>query len=154
MPKARYRSLRRRRGVAVGNGGGRMSFRRILGVGFPSLTLAVLASAVSAHHSVAGQFDVEKTATLEGVISDIEWINPHIYIHLEVENETGVIENWRLESVPPSYLRKTRITRDMLMGGGETVTIDVLLPHDGTPGLGFVRIIHYSDGHEYRLARE
>ena len=131
-----------------------MTRRRVLGVGFQSLTLAVLASAVNAHHSVAGQFDVARTATLEGVISDIEWINPHIYIHLDVANDAGEIENWRLESVPPSYLRKARITRDMLMGGGETVAIDVLLPHDETPLLGFVRIIHYPDGHEYRLARE
>ena len=131
-----------------------MSRRRVLGVGIRVFTLAVLASAVDAHHSVAGQFDVSKTATLEGIISDVEWINPHIYIHLDVENQAGDIERWRLESVPPSYLRKTRITRDMLMGGGETVTIDVLLPHDETPLLGFVRIIHYPDGHEYRLARE
>lgn len=109
---------------------------------------------MNAHHSVAGQFDVTKTATLEGVISDIEWINPHIYIHLDVANDARGIENWRLESVPPSYLRKARITQEMLMGGGETVTIDVLLPHDETPLLGFVRIIHYPDGREYRLARE
>jgi len=131
-----------------------MSLKRILGVGLASFAFAVLAGAVSAHHSVAGQFDVTNTATLEGVISDIEWINPHIYIHLDVENDSGGVDNWRLESVPPSYLRKTRITRDMLMGGGETVKIDVLLPHDGTSHLGFVRIIHYPDGHEYRLARE
>ena len=131
-----------------------MSRRRLTGIGLVSLTLGILASAVSAHHSVAGQFDVTKTATLEGVISDIEWINPHIYIHLDVANEAGGVQSWRLESVPPSYLRKARITQDMLMGGGETVAIDVLLPHDGTPLLGFVRIIHYSDGHEYRLARE
>ena len=124
---------------------------------FGSGTLAALlfaGSSVSAHHSVAGQFDVTQRETLTGVISDVEWINPHIYIHLDVKNESGDVQTWRLESVPPSYLRKTRITRDMLMGGGAEVDIDILLPHDGTPELGFVRAIRYPDGHEYQLARE
>jgi len=119
-----------------------------------TLGLLVGAAGGYAHHSVAGQFDVHKTATLTGVISDIEWINPHIYIRLDVENDSGGVDTWRLESVPPSYLRKSRISRDMLMGGGAEVSIDVLLPHDETPHLGFVRVIHYADGHEYQLARE
>ena len=120
-----------------------------------SVSFALLAApALDAHHSVAGQFDVDKAATLVGVISDIDWINPHIYIHLDVKNETGGVDTWRLESVPPSYLRKARLTRDTLMSAGQQVTISVLLPHDGTPQLGFVRVIAYPDGREYQLARE
>lgn len=116
--------------------------------------LGLLAGAADAHHSVAGQFDIDHPTELTGVISDIDWINPHIYIHLDVENEDGGTETWRLESVPPSYLRKARLTRDMLMGDGAEVTIGVLLARDGTPNLGFVRMIRYPDGREYQLARE
>jgi hypothetical protein len=128
-----------------------MKIRRFI-VSSTASALLLASAAVLAHHSVAGQFDVDQRVTLNGVISDIEWINPHIYIHLDVKDETGDVRTWRLESVPPSYLRKSRITRDMLMGGGAEVAIDILLAHDGTPGLGFVRVIHYPDGHEYQLA--
>lgn len=118
------------------------------------IALGLLVGPADAHHSVAGQFDTSRPMTLTGVITDIDWINPHIYIHLDVANETGGVETWRLESVPPSYLRKARLTREMLMGDGAEVTISVLPARDGTPLLGFVRVIQYPDGREYQMARE
>ena len=119
-----------------------------------ALGLAIGTHTAIAHHSVAGQFDRERPATLTGVISDIDWINPHIYIHLDVENDAGGVDTWRLESVPPSYLRKARLTRDMLMNSGSQVTIHVILPHDETPHLGFVQFIRYPDGREYQMSAE
>ena len=114
--------------------------------------LSLISLAAAGHHSVAGEFDHGQRVSLTGVISEIEWINPHIYVHLDVTDDAGNVEQWRLESVPPSYLRKARVTKDMLMRDGSEVTIDAILPHNGTPHLGFVLVINYPDGTAYQLS--
>jgi hypothetical protein len=118
------------------------------------VTLLLAASLVSAHHSVLGQFDPDGRVELTGVISRIDWINPHIYVHLDVEDEFGEITAWRLESVPPAYLYKAEVTQEMLMGGGKPVRIEALRARDGSKNLGFIIRIHYPEGHHYQLSEE
>ena len=57
--------------------------------------LFVATTVASAHHSVIGQFDPEARLELTGVISKIDFVNPHIYLHLDVEDESGEISTWR-----------------------------------------------------------
>jgi hypothetical protein len=108
----------------------------------------------AAHHSVAGQFDSQKRVTLTGVISKIEWINPHTFIHLDVADDSGAITSWRLASLPTAMLRKAGLTREMLMGDGATVSVDAILARDGTENLAWLLKIDYPDGHYYQLAGE
>ena len=111
--------------------------------------LALLLAAgrpVSAHHSVPGQFDTSKPVTLTGVITDIDWINPHIYFHLEVKGESGSVEKWSLGSAPPAMLRKANLTKAKLLGKGEVVSIVVYPARDGTKNLAWLTKITYPDG--------
>lgn len=112
------------------------------------------ASWVWAHHSVLGQFDPDDRVTLSGVISKIDWINPHIYVHLDVADESGETTTWRLETVPPAYLYKAEVTQEMLMGSGGPVRIEALRAHDKNQHLGFVIRIHYPEGHYYQLSED
>jgi uncharacterized protein DUF6152 len=107
-----------------------------------------------AHHSVAGQFDASKPVTLTGVISKIDWINPHIYIHIDVTDDQGAVTTWRLASLPTAMLRKAGITSQMLMGDGAKVTADAIMARDGTAHLAWVSKLTYEDGHYYQLAGE
>lgn len=117
------------------------------------LALSAWASAAAlAHHSVAGQFDAGKRVQLTGVIAKVDWINPHTYLHLEVENDDGSVTTWQLESLPTAMLRKAGLTQEMLMGGGVEVTVDTILARDGTDNLGWLLRIDYPDGHYYQLA--
>ena len=120
------------------------------------IALAMLApvAVASAHHSVAGQFDGAKRATLTGVITKIDWINPHTYLYLNVADDQGAITTWRLESLPTAMLRKAGLTSEMLMGGGATVTVDTILARDGSEHLAWLLKINYPDGHYYQLAGE
>jgi hypothetical protein len=117
-----------------------------------SLILAL--SPVLAHHSVAGQFDRTKRVSLTGVITKVDWINPHTYLHLDVSDDTGNVTTWQLESLPTAMLRKAGITSEMLMGDGATVTVDAIQARDGTQHLGWLLRIDYPDGHHYQLAGE
>jgi hypothetical protein len=120
------------------------------------LTIASLASAgsVLAHHSVTGQFDPTQRTELVGVISKVDWINPHTYMHLEVANDDGTTVTWRLESAPTAMLRKARITPQMLMDGGSEVTVDVILARDGTANLAWLYRIDFADGRSFKLSAD
>lgn len=109
------------------------------------------ASSLWAHHSVSGVFDSEKAFEVMGVITEVEWINPHIYLHLDVPGEDGTQTVWRMETVPTAFLRKAGINKAMLMGDGEPVTITGIEAHL-VPNTGWVHRITYADGHFYDIS--
>ena len=115
--------------------------------------LGVAAAAV-AHHSVTGQYDPTNRVELSGVITKVDWINPHTYLYLEVANDDGSTTTWRLESAPTAMLRKARITPEMLMDNGSVVTVDAIVARDGTENLAWLYRIDYPDGHSYQLSGE
>jgi hypothetical protein len=119
------------------------------------LTLAVGAAASSAlaHHSVWGVFDPAEKFLLTGVVREVDWINPHVYLHLDVTDEQGIVTPWRLETVPTAFLRRGGITKTMLMGDGAAVTVTGIVAR-ADPHIGWVHRITYADGHFYQLANE
>jgi len=112
------------------------------------------ALSVAAHHSFAGEFDSAKKAQLVGTISQVEWINPHTYIHIDVKDEHGALATWRLESLPTAMMRKAGITKEMILGDGSPVTAEAILARDGTQNVAWVMKLTYADGHYYQLAGE
>jgi Family of unknown function (DUF6152) len=117
--------------------------------------LAVLlaaASAAFAHHSVAGQFDTAKSVTLKGSISKVEWINPHIYVYLDVKDTDGTVSTWALETLPTRMMRQAGLSKESVMGSpGEQVTIVAVPARDGTKHLAWISKITYADGRFYAL---
>ena len=73
----------------------------------------------SAHHSFAGEFDVEKPIKLQGTITRVEWINPHAWIHIDVKKPDGTVESWAIEGGTPNTLFRRGITRDSVKAGME-----------------------------------
>ena len=119
------------------------------------LTLLLLLSATAAtfaHHSVAGQFDTSKALTLTGVISKVEWINPHIYLQLDVRDEGGAVTSWALATLPTAMMRRAGLTREAVQGKpGEIVTVAANPARDESRRLAWVNKITYADGHTIQL---
>ena len=116
------------------------------------VALAVLLTAApgSAHHSIGGQFDTSKTLTLRGVITRVDWINPHPYVFLDVQ-ESGDRRTWALSTIPLAMLRKAGITKESLAGTSrDIVTVNVHPALNGQPR-GWVTRITYPDGRYYAL---
>jgi hypothetical protein len=107
-----------------------------------------------AHHSVAGEFTVTKTLQLNGVVSEVEWANPHIYVHLDVKGAGGTVTTWRLESVPVGMMRKAGLSKALLLANGQTASVEAYPARDGTPHLGYLVKITYADGHHYQFASD
>jgi hypothetical protein len=124
---------------------------------FGGLLLAFVALCAApplrAHHSVAGQFDTTKPITLKGVVSKIEWINPHVYVYLDVKDDEGSVTTWALSTLPTAMMRRAGLTKEALMGkAGEVVTVAAIPARDGTKHLGWISKITYADGHYHQLA--
>ena len=75
-----------------------------------------------AHHSFAAEFDINKPITLQGVVTKVEWVNPHVYVYLDVKDAAGKVTNWALSSLSPGAARRAGVTRANF-GQGQTVTI-------------------------------
>ena len=106
----------------------------------------LLTTGVSAHHSVSGQYDASKPLTLTGVISKVEWINPHIYLHLDVKDKDGAVTTWTLSTLPTAMMRRAGLTKETLQGQpGEVVTITAIAARDETKKLGWISKITYAD---------
>ena len=119
-----------------------------------SLLVVAMGIAVSAtllaHHSVPGQFDMSKPVTLKGVITKIDWINPHIYVHVDVKDGSGTTSTWALATLPTAMMRRAGLTRESLQGKpGEEVTINAVPARDGSKQLGWINKITYADGHSF-----
>jgi Family of unknown function (DUF6152) len=107
-------------------------------------TALVAAAPAWAHHSFAAEYDSKQEITLKGVITKVEWTNPHIYIYIDVKDADGHITNWSLEGYPPNTLKRTGFTRDLLKVGDE-VTITAYKAKDASfSGAG--REITFADG--------
>jgi len=125
----------------------RLSVSALLGV-----LLMLAARTGLTHHSVAGEFDVHKMLKLKGVVSEVEWANPHVYVHFDVKEPNGTTTSWRLASVPTAMMRKAGLTKALLFGNGQTAVVDAYPARDGTKNLAYIVKITYADGHHFQFA--
>src|SRR5438477_12605741 len=76
-----------------------------------------------AHHSFGAEYDGTKPVTLTGVITSVQWTNPHFYFFMDVKDPNGVVANWKFEGYPPTVLNRIGWKRNETMQPGDTVTV-------------------------------
>ena len=100
----------------------------------PSLAAFCLVLApvlVQAHHSFAAQYDSTKQVTLQGTISKVEWMNPHVYFYVDVPDDTGKLVNWAVEGGAPNVLYREG-WKPTSLKAGDRVSILGSLARDGS----------------------
>jgi len=94
--------------------------------------MTLLAIPLAAHHSFGLEYDATKPITLTGVVTKVEWTNPHSYLLIDVKDEKGNVANWKFEGYGPGVLYRTGWKRDVSIKPGDTVTVSGWRARDGT----------------------
>jgi hypothetical protein len=105
-----------------------------------------------AHHSFAAEYDSRNLITLTGVITKVEWTNPHMYVYLDVKDASGKVTNWSVEGYPPNTLKRTGFSRDTLKEG-DAITVTAYKSKDGS-NTGAGREVIFPDGSKKFLGPE
>jgi len=107
---------------------------------------------VMAHHSFAAEFDSSRTVTLHGVVSKVDWVNPHIFVYVDVKDDSGKTTTWALQSLPPLFFRGSGLTKDLLVSNKQEVTVTANPAKDGSAAYGFMIKLSYADGHVFSMS--
>ena len=115
------------------------------------LAAGVLASAGPgvAHHSFSAHYDIDVEVTIEGVVTDYQFINPHVLVFLDVTNAAGEIEKWIAETNSPSLFRRRGGLRSDSLKVGDAITLKGH-PSRVNPNDLHIGLIVFPDGTEFR----
>lgn len=107
---------------------------RLAGVG-----LLGVAAQVFGHHSFQAVYDTNAPITVEGTVTKLEWMNPHIYFYVDVTQDDGSVINYRIEGGTPNTLYRRGWRKDALKAG-DTITVEGFRARDGSNNLNGRRV--------------
>ena len=84
-----------------------------------------------AHHSVAAQYDVDREIAIRGVVTRIEWTNPHARLWVDAKNDDGTVSGWEMELPPPNALKRELGSLDFVKQGDQ-VSVSLWRAKDGS----------------------
>ncbi len=76
-----------------------------------------------AHHAFAAEFDAKKPVELKGVVTKVELINPHAWIHIDVTDPDGKVTNWMIEAGSPNVLLRRGVTKNSVAPGTQVLVV-------------------------------
>jgi len=97
-----------------------------------------------AHHSFAAEYDSKQPITLKGVVTHLDWMNPHVYFYVDVADKDGKITHWACEAGNPNALARRGWKKDSLKEG-EQITVQAFRAKDGSNTVN-ARSITLADG--------
>jgi hypothetical protein len=83
--------------------------------------LALSAAPAFAHHSFAAEFDSNQSVTLKGSVAKVEWLNPHVWLYVDVKDESGKVAHWQCEGGAPNGLTRQGWGKTSLKEGDEII---------------------------------
>lgn len=110
------------------------------------LVIAGGAVSLSAHHAFSAEFDSNKPVRFKGVVTKMEWINPHVWLHMDVKTPDGKVEPWAIEAGSPNALFRRGFARNSLLPGTVVVISGYQAKDNSHRANG--RDLTFEDGHK------
>ncbi len=110
----------------------------------PVIGLLLVAMPVLAHHSFMVAFDMSKPITLDGVVTTVDWSNPHISFSVDVKDDSGNVTNWTFDGAAPAALMNRGWIRTS-MKPGDFIVVEAYTARNGKP-LGAATMVLLADG--------
>lgn len=124
-----------------------MKLKTVTGI-LSFLSLLACVTPALAHHSFTAEYYPDKNVTLTGTLTKVEWVNPHVFLYVDVKDSSGKVTSWAVETVSTVALHRYGAKRAMFVEG-QTVTIDGYPAKDGTKALVGLRHIKFQNGTEF-----
>lgn len=112
--------------------------------------VGLVSATAYAHHAAAAEYDVNSAIQFKGVLTKVEWVNPHVHLFFDVKDNNGQTSNWAVECVSVGALLRAGLTKKS-MTVGDTYTV-VLNPGRDGRHAGLANVVTFPDGHVYRLS--
>lgn len=106
---------------------------------FVAFSLVLTATAAMAHHSFDAEYDAKKPVTITGIVTKVDWLNPHAYVSVDSKGESGTVKNFKIEMGPPYALVRSGWKRETLKIGDKITVVDAALAKDGSNAAGSMR---------------
>src|SRR5438105_12783211 len=97
---------------------------------------------VLAHHSFDAEYDSKKTATISGVVTKLDWVNPHAFVFIDTKDESGAVKSFKVEMGPPYALVRGGWKRDTVKVGDKITVEAAALAKDGSNSAGSEQTTH------------
>jgi hypothetical protein len=104
--------------------------RSHIGAGIVGMVLVASVVSLSAHHTVASLFDTTNLVTLKGTLTEVEWKNPHVFLHLDTRGDDGGTVAWTVETLNLQGLSRVGLNQDSLKVG-DVLSMTVCVKKDG-----------------------
>jgi hypothetical protein len=109
-----------------------------------AMLLTAVAAPALAHHSETAEFNPDTPVTVTGTIVRVEWLNPHVWFYVDVNDEKGNVTTWGFSGAPPGALMRRGITKDVLKIGS-VVNVTGARARDGSNNASS-RSVTFADG--------
>ena len=123
--------------------------RAIVAIPLAMVCISTAALPLMAHHAFGVEFDAKQRVTLRGMVTKIEWTNPHTYFYVDVKDERGRVVNWAFEAAGPNTLAHLGWDRKTMKIGDE-VTVTGFRARDAA-NIASAREVVLPDGRKVRL---
>lgn len=111
-----------------------------------AFALVPLTHTALAHHNMTAIFDFNDRVTVTGILSKVDWRNPHIYLTVDVKNAGGAMETWQAEGPSPTWFRIRDIGKDDFANNmGKSFEVELSRARDKSP-MGLIRTITLPGG--------
>ena len=106
-----------------------------------ALTL-VAVKPVAAHHSFDAEYDSKKPITVSGIVTKLDWVNPHAFVYIDTKDESGAVKHFKIEMGPPYALVRGGWKRDTVKIGDNVTVEAAALAKDGSNAAGSEQTTH------------
>ena len=119
--------------------------RKMIAMMGSALLALACGSAASAHHAGDAEFDLNKTRTLTGVLTQVDWVNPHVVFHFLIKQRDGKFTPWLFQAPSPALLKRASMPAKEGYVVGATYSIVTNPARDGS-NVGTFGVVTFPDG--------
>jgi len=130
--------------------GDQQAIRQLFAVLIAALLTIAFVVPLFAHHSIASEYDATKAAAITGVISKVEWLNPHAWIYLDVKDVNGAVVTWRVEMASVIGLSRAGLDKSMI-DLTKPYSMEIWPAHDGSKHASG-RTLTFADGRTFDVS--